>query len=102
MTDTHSDPFAGLPEEDWSGAGNAKAKEKQTTPCPACAGDGIKWKYYRDGSRYERKCPVCKGSGKFTMTVNEWEAKRSDVLVDIMHVLKKHNIGVGEVLHGQV
>ena len=32
----------------------------------------------------------------------EWEAKRNDVLVDIMQVLKKHNIGVGEVLNGKV
>jgi len=35
-------------------------------------------------------------------TVGEWETKRNDVLVDIMHVLKKHNIGVGEVLNGKV
>jgi carnitine 3-dehydrogenase len=35
-------------------------------------------------------------------TIAEWEVKRNDVLVDIMHVLKKHNIGVGEVLNGKV
>ncbi len=35
-------------------------------------------------------------------TMGEWETKRNDVLVDIMHVLKKHNIGVGEVLNGKV
>ncbi len=35
-------------------------------------------------------------------TIAEWESKRNDVLVDIMHVLKKHNVGVGEVLNGKV
>ena len=35
-------------------------------------------------------------------TMGEWETRRNDVLVDIMHVLKKHNIGVGEVLNGTV
>lgn len=35
-------------------------------------------------------------------TIGEWENKRNDVLVDIMHVLKKHNIGVGEMLNGNV
>jgi len=35
-------------------------------------------------------------------TIAEWETERNDVLVDIMHVLKKHNIGVGEVLNGKV
>jgi carnitine 3-dehydrogenase len=35
-------------------------------------------------------------------TIGEWETRRNDVLVDIMHVLKKHNIGVGEVLNGKV
>ncbi len=35
-------------------------------------------------------------------TIGEWETKRNDVLVDIMHVLKKHNIGVGQVLNGDV
>ncbi len=35
-------------------------------------------------------------------TIGEWETKRNNVLVDIMHVLKKHNIGVGEVLNGNV
>ena len=35
-------------------------------------------------------------------TMGEWETRRNDVLVDIMHVLKKHNIGVGEVLNGKV
>lgn len=35
-------------------------------------------------------------------TIAEWETTRNDVLVDIMHVLKKHNIGVGEVLNGKV
>ncbi|MGI9373534.1 MAG: 3-hydroxyacyl-CoA dehydrogenase NAD-binding domain-containing protein [Hyphomicrobiales bacterium] len=36
--------------------------------------------------------------------VREWEAKRNEVLVDIMKVLKKHNIGAGTTLNrgGQV
>ena len=32
-------------------------------------------------------------------SVREWEAKRNDVLVDIMKVLQKHNIGAGTVLN---
>ncbi len=31
-----------------------------------------------------------------------WEARRNDCLIDIMTVLKKHNMGVGEVLNGKV
>ncbi len=31
-------------------------------------------------------------------SVSEWEAKRNEVLVDIMHVLEKHGIGAGTVL----
>jgi carnitine 3-dehydrogenase len=36
------------------------------------------------------------------MSIAEWETKRNEVLVDIMLVLKKHNIGVGELLNGGV
>ena len=35
-------------------------------------------------------------------SVQSWEARRNDCLVDIMAVLKKHNMGVGEVLNGKV
>jgi carnitine 3-dehydrogenase len=34
--------------------------------------------------------------------VASWEARRNDCLIDIMMVLKKHNMGVGEVLNGKV
>jgi carnitine 3-dehydrogenase len=34
--------------------------------------------------------------------VQSWEARRNDCLIDIMMVLKKHNMGVGEVLNGKV
>ncbi len=35
-------------------------------------------------------------------TVQAWEERRNACLVDIMQVLKKHNMGVGEVLNGKV
>lgn len=35
-------------------------------------------------------------------SIAEWETKRNEVLVDIMKVLQKHDIGVGEVLNGKV
>ena len=31
-------------------------------------------------------------------SVRDWESKRNEVLVDIMQVLEKHNIGAGQVL----
>ncbi len=37
-----------------------------------------------------------------SMSVRDWEAKRNEVLVDIMQVLEKHNIGAGQVLKGRV
>ena len=34
--------------------------------------------------------------------VQSWENRRNACLIDIMQVLKKHNMGVGEVLNGEV